>query len=193
TAEWVLKNNGDVVLSVGAKQINVTPDEKLPDQPFKLVWVLFIHPGWPSEEAIVDNLGGLPGLERLSLSVVPLTDAGLDRLSSTPLARGLEHLGVYGTRLTDAGLTPLKRFMKLREVDVIHRQNPSTAWLKQLRELPALTALNLTGCPSTDDTLRELRGLKLQSLVVGGKGITDVGLDHLRGMSELTFLNLDGT
>jgi len=59
---------------------------------------------------------------------------------------------------------------------------------------PSITAMNLYGVPATDVGLEHLKGLTdLKTLVLSGTKITDAGLEHLKGLPQLQTLYLSGT
>ena len=61
--------------------------------------------------AIIEALceAALPSLRELNLSLAGLTDAGLDRLARSPLARQLVRMNLHSNRLTPAGARSPRR------------------------------------------------------------------------------------
>ena len=67
--------------------------------------------------------------------------------------------------------------------------------LEQLRDMPELETLSLSGSENITDTgLVHLKDLtNLQNLGLEETQITDTGLVHLKGLTNLQYLNLEGT
>ena len=86
----------------------------------------------------------------------------------------------------------------LYKVTYVHLNAPSDATLERLSEtLEDLDLIELTFSRSsevTDEGLAHLQGLTdLTSLGLGGANISDAGLPHLAGFTKLTFLSFSGT
>src|SRR5262249_48359203 len=128
-------------------------------------------------------------LERLTTSAASkLGDAGLERLSSLPLAASLQHFYFHGAALSDAGLAHLKRFKTLYMLAITNGEF-SQAGTKHLRQIPTLINLQFsTHARINDQAVAELRGLKLTSLIISGQGITDAGIKHLLDIPTLELL-----
>ena len=105
----------------------------------------------------------------------------------------LTFLNLHEVRsLTEDGLRAVGGLTTLTKL-ILRRCNVTHVVLRELRDLPALTHLNLNRCTQvTDVGVRELRGLtKLTILDLGGcTQVTDVGVRELRGLTALTKLNL---
>ncbi len=161
-------------------------------------------------------VGTFKTLKSLSLSVTGVTDAGLPDLRELT---ELETLYLDYTRVTGRGLEPLRNLRKLRELHVPTIDAPEAvvdiakvSWPElQVLTLPgtALTETGATGLASlptlsrldlrlfgvTDDQLRRISLLqKLTKLVLNGSPmIGDAGLEHLRTLTNLTYLDVRNT
>ena len=147
---------------------------------------------------------GLAKLETLSLrDCRNITDAGLVHLKGLT---GLQTLGLGGTKITDAGLVHLKGMQLMQLLIPVGAQTdlglkhylaaletqPPRLWS---RFRPADTVLLLLpGWRITDAGMVHLKGLtNLQSLDLRKTKITDAGLVHLKGLNKLQWLYLMGT
>ncbi|MEX2560720.1 MAG: hypothetical protein WD403_12440 [Pirellulales bacterium] len=76
----------------------------------------------------------------------------------------------------------------------IHTSSIGDEGLQRLRELNGLKRLSLSGCAKVSDAgLVHLQGLtQLTELHLEGASLSDAGLVHLQGLTELTKLRLDG-
>lgn len=85
----------------------------------------------------------------------------------------------------------LRGFGDVISVDA-YRSPLSEDDVKQIAGMPSLRWLAV-GPSITDDGLRHVSGLSnLETLVLGGSGITDDGLKHISGLSKLEVLGLYG-
>src|SRR5688500_4700089 len=71
--------------------------------------------GNPIADARLAHLSGLTRLKNLDLLSSQVSDAGLPHLAGM---KDLEYLNLYRTKVSNAGLEKLKKFAKLREVDL---------------------------------------------------------------------------
>lgn len=161
-------------------------------------------------EAITDigvaYLGGHPNLEVLSLHNTKVTDRGVAHLTSLPslkkldlgkrefdrknppitdattvhlkAIRSLEQLSVRADGLTDTGLANLAELYNLRQL-----------------ELPIAHALDPKNylSPYTEKGIEALTRIRsLESLTLGGPGVTDTALSHVGRMTNLRSLMLFG-
>lgn len=163
------------------------------------------------------HLEGLTNLRTLSLALTEVTDKGLENLKAHPELRmlsllaassvtdsGLAHVGkltkleqlILGyTGITEAGLKNLEglnalKFLDLAGVDL------SREGLIQLQSLSSLGGLNLSQTSITDDDLEPLTGLETLTMLMLGHneiGISDAGLEHLKRLTNLEHLSLQGT
>src|SRR2546425_1413200 len=129
-------------------------------------------------------------LEKLVLSkpvqtYIPLEDAVLERLAALP---GIEEMRLHQTRLPGNSLAP---FTKLKYLDLSHNRFFDDRGLVHVGRMSGLTKLYLTGTSTSDEGLRNLAGLtNLIELDLDGTGISDAGLAHLAGLTKLRRLNL---
>jgi hypothetical protein len=122
------------------------------------------------------SLRGVTGFRSLSLSSVPITDAGLRHLA----LKRLRWLILQNTRITDASLPLLAGLPELEYLD-IQGTRITDAGLAHLRDLPSLTELSLENASVTDAGLVHLRGLpKLKKLWLGGSKVTPAGVEELK-------------
>ena len=150
----------------------------------------------------------------VQLAGTQVTDAGLEHLQG--LTR-LQSLGLGGTQVTDAGLAHLQGLVQLQSLGLADTKI-TDAGLEHLQALTQLHSLGLGGTriterrtgapPSVDPTsdsepfqyrrhgrragtppeLPQLRTLNLSKTEV-----TDAGLEHLKGLTQLEQLSLIGT
>lgn len=122
-------------------------------------------------DAEVAHLQRLTCLRSLLLCETTVTDAGLAHLSGM---QNLECVILDETDITGTGLVHLKELRKLRRLGLIDT-SVTDASLAHLTELKAL------------------KEFALCSSLASAKRVTDVGMVHLSGLTNLTFLNLHGT
>jgi hypothetical protein len=134
-------------------------------------------------------LHNLSKLAMLTLSPIPVDDAGLAQIKDLPL---LQVLDVAGDGVTEVGLAHIASMPRVLSIGL---RNTS------IRDLGTLTPLMsrlrdcwLDGSPIDDDGVRPLAGASaLRRLSFRQTKITDVGLKHLAGLNGLTFLDLSAT
>ena len=132
-------------------------------------------------------------LEKLVLSkpvqtYIPLEDAVLERLAALP---GIEEMRLHQTRLPGSSLAP---FTKLKYLDLSHNRFFDDRGLVHVGRMTGLSKLYLTGTSISDEGLRNLAALtNLIELDLDGTGISDAGLAHLAGLTKLRRLNLLGS
>ena len=138
------------------------------------------------------HLKGLTKLESLTLSDTDVTDAGLEHLIAHT---GLQTLSLRNTLITEKGLATLehslptceiasgrwdfftKRFLEKHGASVT-RANGSRGPIVSV-QFPSFSHI-------TDLQLGHLRGLtKLQTLHLRHTEISDVGLEHLKGLNSM--------
>ena len=191
-AEWA-RTLGSIVgveLSPEAGAIAIAADAELPTAPFRLDSIRFA--GAKAErlgDQLIERLDGTR-LRRLQFLEVPLTNAGVERLSSMPGLSELSDLSIRGARVDD---DCLKHFAKFPALDWVSLEGaPITdACFPHFRNL---TLLNLGGTRITDDGLRHLKDYpRLIVLHLPRTSISDAGLKHLTGLSRLQELIIDHT
>jgi hypothetical protein len=155
---------------------------------------LILH-GVRVTDAGLAKLKDFDQLQTLNLGCTLVTDAGLDRL------RGLKHLRnltLLSTKVTDAGLEKVKDWPQLESLDLTETE-VTNAGLEKLKALPHLESLILNGSHQegnrvTDAGLAHLKGLsQLKVLSLSSEKITDAGLANLKGLSQLRELYLQNT
>jgi internalin A len=153
----------------------------------EVVWVSLA--GSQVTDEVMAQVGELGSLERLTLSNVSVTDAGMAHL------RGLTGLQVLSLGLDERNrcisLTPLARLIRLRGLELFNTiDDAALAHLSGMRDLEELAVH--APCPDvTDAGLAHLARLtKLRTLTLRDSRVTEVGLAHLRGMTHLQTLML---
>lgn len=98
-------------------------------------------------------------------------------------------------RYRDADLALLEDFPGLRSVSLFNCSNITNDGLKHLSYHSNLTELNVYRHKGiSDEGVAHLRGLtRLETLHLDGSSVTDAGLDHLLDMTRLQELDIDGT
>ncbi|HVW39438.1 MAG TPA: M56 family metallopeptidase [Pirellulales bacterium] len=160
------------------------------------------------------NLVQFPELERLQLTGMTFTEAGLTHVGRL---KNLWWLSLNSTSTDDRGLSRLASLEKLQALDLSRTQvtGRGMQWLTLLKNL---YDLNLDETAVDDDGLRRLAGLgavaylrlnntkitdqglasvsklpNLAGLSLRGDAITDAGLAHLSGLTKLRRLDVVGT
>jgi len=160
----------------------------------------------PSEEirvaditdAGLEQLARLPRLHSLTLFGTRVTNDGLKLL---PQFKELRHLTIYliDGGLTERGFVNLAKLHALQSLTIIDfvpsSSNSMTAGLAELTTLRALEALSITSLRVHDyslESIGRLARLKNLSLSHGiaTMPVTDAGLEHLQGLSDLLSLRL---
>ena len=162
-------------------------------------------------DAMVERLAGLRQLQSLELHGDALSDEALRLISSLPRLQALRIRGDF----TDAGLAHLKRVRTLKslEIDSPHITDQGLAHLSRLLDLELLSLSStqlteqgfekLAACTKlsilslrpywyvTDDDLRGIAANSaLEDLDFSATNITDVGVQHLSGLTNLRRLDL---
>jgi hypothetical protein len=106
----------------------------------------------------------------------------------------LRHLDFYcGFGITDKGLAYLREAPQLESLQFGSPGEVSEAGLANLRYLSHLRRLNLKGFEMSDEIMLHLAGLQELEDLSLGPGVTDRGLECLRGMQKLRKLDLTAT
>ncbi len=140
------------------------------------------------------HLGGIGRLSALELRSCPrVTDAGLRHLA---VLGGLADLDLWtGAPITDAGFLSLERLKKLRSLKLGEMDGLSAAGIAVLGRMPALRELWINYSPVDDAWLAEIGRIKDLEFFAyyqrrdDGR-LTDDGLMHLKGLTNLRRLNL---
>lgn len=161
-------------------------------------------------DAGLEAVKGMTGLRELALDGTKVADAGLARLKGLTK---LEALGLSGTAVTPKGLEALKGLASLKTLSLDRNKitDETLAVLASMGRLGALAgargdkgarpaapedvvSLSLYSTPVTDAGLAHLKGLtNLRSLELSFCKVGDAGLAHLKGLSRLESLYLYGT
>jgi hypothetical protein len=160
-------------------------------------------------DAGLEYLNGLTQLQTLFLEGTQVTDAGLEHLKGLTQLRWL---AVNGTRVTDAGAKDLQQALPQVRITppVLSTAEPNAEQAKKaIAEIENLggrvkvderspgkpvVLVYLDGTKVTDAGLEHLNGLtQLRWLALNGTRVTDAGLAHLKGRSQLRELELWGT
>ena len=148
------------------------------------------------------HLKGLNELRKLNLPGTQITDAGMAHLKTLP---NLQELSLYDTQITDVGLRFLKG-MKLVHLIIPGHAKTDTGLMhylaaidvKSSNTISATQRLNVESWTMSYDALASApRGLSASSSAqqfdLASWNITDAGLVHLAGLTNLQFLFLEGT
>ena len=134
-------------------------------------------------------LAKMPTLRSLKHRSPAVDDYGMETLTE---ATNLEALLMQDFNVTDATGASLKKFEKLKELEIFRCQGFGSSGVLELKGMP-LTRLTLRDLPSVDDTamevFRELPALKrlyLNELA----SVTDAGLATLSFLKELEVLDV---
>ncbi|MFM9959644.1 MAG: protein kinase domain-containing protein [Planctomycetaceae bacterium] len=191
-AEWA-RTLGCVVgveFSPEAGEIAIAVDQELPAAPFRLNSIRFEGPKAERlGDQLIERLDGAR-LRRLQFLEIPLTNAGVERLSSIASLSELSDLSIRSARVDD---DCLKHFDKFKELDWVSLEAaPITdACFTHFKNL---TLLNLARTRVTDDGLRHLKDYpRLIVLNLSQTSISDAGLKHLAGLTRLQELQIDHT
>jgi hypothetical protein len=132
----------------------------------------------------VDVLGTIfSNLLNLTLKSDLLKNVGLEGLRWLP---GLKRLALNCGDLMDKGLSPVKRLLELKNLDLRACNEVSNHGLNFLNEMTHLESLGLQGNRITEKVLYNLRDLTgLRRLQIGLNLITDKGLSHLKNLTNL--------
>jgi hypothetical protein len=158
--------------------------------------VLQLSHGW-MRDAGLEHLKQITSLEELYLADTSITDAGLAHLSGLA---NLQTLDLSGTRVSDAGLAHLKVLRKLRTLILCpllpreHRWSQEVLLAEQFFPLLRVIPQRDTEAKITDAGLEHLQGLtELRTLDLTHTAITNAGLAHLKELAKLKHLNLSLT
>jgi Leucine-rich repeat (LRR) protein len=134
-----------------------------------------------------DGKGGRPtkaaDIASLSLSNTPMTDAGLEHLKGLT---NLEKLYLYNSRMTGKGLAHLEKLARLRYLYLNTKQitDEVLGGLARANKLHALTGA------SAAKGERPAKDAEIVSLSLSQAPVTDAGLEHLKGLTNLEKLYL---
>jgi Leucine-rich repeat (LRR) protein len=158
-----------------------------------------------TDEALA-HLHGFPKLRKLALHGTQASDDGLKHVGNL---RALEELFMWdASAVTDEGIAHLSGLKRLKYLHCTNTQITDES-LRVLATLPSLTGISAQENRFTDQGLRYVQDMvRLKELFVGlvgphkgpaqsgtlpRKPITDAGLVHLKGLVNLTLLDLQTT
>lgn len=138
-------------------------------------------------------LADLPNLQRLTLSLTDVGDAGLVHIAK---CGRLQFLDIKSGGVTLAGLKVLQGLSGLTTLRLsVAAEDVKTADLSVLPSLPGLKELEIREAKLTDENLAPLGQIgSLERLSLSGNAqITDAGLARLESLFKLKYLDLSGT
>lgn len=139
------------------------------------------------------TLGQLPNLEQLALITQDhgvLTDAGLAHVGKIT---GLEKLAISSPDITNRGLAQLEELSKLEGLSLHKMSQITDESAQSLGRIKSLKNLGIAETSISDEGLGHLSCLKDMETLYLGPNVTDAGLMHLSGMSNLRQLSFDQT
>jgi len=136
------------------------------------------------------QLGGLPDLKTLDLSLSHISDQGMQELKDLP---GITELNLYFAEyVTDEGIAALKGWKKLNKLN-LHGTKVGDTGLEHIAGIATLESLDVGSTLMTDVGLERLTNLtNLKRLTMGGNELGDAGLQALRQLPGLVYLDLSG-
>lgn len=147
----------------------------LGDDAFAQVKTVRVH--YQFNDADLEHVRGLTGLEELCLSGTKVTDAGLAYLQKSA---ELRVLWLDSTKVTGAGLDHFRGLTQLKMLNLAD-SSVTDAGLRQLKTLSQLYSLNLASTQITDAGLAPLKELKqLQILSLRNTQVTEDGVKELQ-------------
>ena len=136
----------------------------------------------------VKALAGCRKLERLNLSNLAVSDAGMAPLGKLPALMELDLNGLG--KLTSTGFAFLAECRALKRLS-INGSSVSSNTLEAVGKCTSLETLSLAGNPLKDDQIAGLSGLnKLKSLNLSNTGIVGTGFAGWPTRASMTTLNL---
>jgi len=134
----------------------------------------------------LEHLEALNGLEVLDLTYAQITDTDLAYLPPN-----LRTLLLRTTKVSDAGLEHLKGLTHLENLSLANTMVTGPG-MHHLEALTSLEVLDLSFAPVTDTGLAHLPP-NLRILLLWRTKVSDVGLEHLKGLTRLENLSLGET
>lgn len=168
-----------------------------------LVLAALAAPAAADDAALVKRVAELGGkVEREDKKPAgPITDIDLSNKAATDAdlkliagaAPGLKYLDLSKTKVTDDGLAEVAKLKALRYL-TLDETKVTNKGVQRLTGLK-LVSISLMECPVDDAALESLGKIKTLERVTlwEQKGVTDAGLKHLSGLSQLSLLTLYGT
>lgn len=132
-------------------------------------------------------LSGLPSLQWLEIGGGNISAAGILHLKGCP---GLTRLYIHDIRLSDAALAVLGSLPRLEALS-LPRTGVTGEAIRRLRTPDALRVLNLSDDEISDGDMTQMARFKnLEVLALQNTRVTGAGLDALEGMARLNVLNV---
>ena len=137
------------------------------------------------------NMPPLPKLNELNMKFTQITDRGLEALKRLP---ALQRLVLINANISGEGLAHLHDLAKLEELD-LHNASLDANQIAGIQDMQQLRVLDLGNTEVTDDSLAFLQGMdRLERLNLSRNlAISDAGLRHLTGLTQLKQLNVRQT
>jgi Leucine-rich repeat (LRR) protein len=188
---------------------NIDAVDKLPDEPFQVVFVE-VWPGQATSADYLSKLRGLTGLTSVLLHSPPFSDGDFEILASMP---NLQQFNLGASRLNGSGFRLLRGSAGIRQITLWGESQIDDQALAEIGSLPNLELLAFASPNVTAAGLRKLKPLpRLRALTVNtnfnsemvaaigeceqltellalnGTGIVDADLRHLGRLSRLPAL-----
>lgn len=129
----------------------------------------------------------IPGMQVLDFDFGSITDKGLAHIGTIDT---LQSLSVMGTSISEAGIKHLENLSELTSLSLT-ATGINDAALKRIASLPSLESLEIMGAPKlTEAGLIHLSQSETLEKVALTIHMTDVGLEHLSAIPNLSALNL---
>ena len=206
-----LAMGGRVDVALGrAIERTIGPNDEIPDQEFKVTWVMLEHT--KADDDFLDLVSHVDSLVGIVLPYTDVTDKGVARLGQI---KSLECVFLYHTNVTDVGLAPITELPKLRELVISETGvTPRTierlvdcrtlqrlalkdtaitgASLPMVAKIASLRDLDIREIELRDEDLDPLLGLpKLRDLAVNRTNVTEKGITHVASIETLRLLEFD--
>ncbi|QDU41224.1 Internalin-A precursor [Maioricimonas rarisocia] len=138
----------------------------------------------------LEIVAGMSDLEALWLDTTDVTDAGLVHVAGL---KRLELIDLRKTLVTDAGLEHLAGLTRMMELNLSSCEGVTGSGFVHLLGMNDLEWLNLDATEVNDAGIALLSRLSLKHLSLSWTSISDVALDAIEVMPELTHLEILGT
>lgn len=150
----------------------------------------------PGREIPIDTLSQLAGFDKLVSLAIRYPGAQPDALRVLRRLPRLEHLMLEGDSLSDDGIANIAALPNLKELRIargwIAPSETRDTMQALIADLPTLPELDPGRVHVTDIALEHLRGLEnLESIEFSGARLTGEGLGALTGLKRLTTLRLN--
>ncbi len=145
---------------------------------------------WVSAEGL-GKLTELQSLSELYLANTIIDDSSVAVLLKFPQ---LKKLRLARTQIGDEGLVQLAKLKSIEDLDLSECSQITDAGMAALGQMQSLKRLNLWRDAISDDGVKHFRGLtNMEWLNVDNTQLSDLGLEAFQAMSKLTFLHLGST